>query len=285
MERHRIVRALRRYLDREGFLEVQAPVLVRGTCPDRGLDSFAVGEDRYLCTSTEYHIKRLIVGGFPRVYTLGPNFRRGDHGERHNPEFTMLEWGRAGASMDRIERDAQALVNEAAGFERPFERVTVRDAIARHLGVDVDFSVTGVGAAVATLGGPRDWDADAQLSWLLDALQPHLGRERPVFLVEWPGGQTSSADAASERAELFIDGVEISDGFRFATDAAAVRTGFRAHLGRRGEPVALDERYLAALEEGLPPGAGMALGVDRLVMVLTGARRLRDVMAFGWEEL
>jgi lysyl-tRNA synthetase class 2 len=135
-------------------------------------------------------------------------------------------------------------------------------------------------------------DAAATFTWLLDAVQPQLGRARPTFLVDWPAHLTTSAPESggvATRSELFIAGVEIADGFPFLCDAGAQRAAFlEANARRRASgkaPVDIDEAFLAALEEGLPPGAGMAMGVDRLLMVLLQATSIRDVLAFAADEL
>jgi lysyl-tRNA synthetase class 2 len=260
----------------------------------------------------------MIAGGFDRVFTLTQNFREGEAGPWHNPEFTMLEWARAFETLEAIEGDAARFIRSAfstlypgEGALRydgrqidllgPWERLSVRDAIEIHLGVAVDADFTPgsmrEGCARAGLALPAGVDSDPLelLTGLLVELQPKLGWRAPTFLCEWPSFMTSSAGLSSrdpriaERSELFIAGIEIADGFPSLRDPATQRETFARELARRRAagkaPVGLDERYLEALEQGLPPGAGMALGVDRLVMVLTGARELRQVLTFAWDEL
>jgi lysyl-tRNA synthetase class 2 len=314
-QRHEIVKALRGWLDRREFVEVQTPLLVPGTAPELHLDSFEVGGD-YLVTSTEYQIKRLIVGGLERVYTLGSNFRVDEVGRLHNPEFTMLEWARAYAPLERIQRDAEELVRAALAtlhgdrshVERegrqlevagaPWPTCTVREALQRHLKVDApeNWSHEELVASARHLSIPEGFTEQpwTLMSWLIDEMQPKLGWDTPVFLTEWPAFMTPSAGlsargaALADRAELFIAGVEVADGFSFAREPLAQRARFEEAQRQRlthGKPqVRLDERYLQALGDGLPAGAGMALGVDRLVMLLTGSGSLRDVLAFAWDE-
>lgn len=313
-QRQAVIQAIRAWMYGEGMLELTAPALVRGTCPDEWLDSFSLGKGLYLTTSTEYHIKRMLVGGFPRVFTLGPNFRRGDVSARHNPEFTMIEWGRVGATIRAIEEDAETMVElalRAAGrteltapdgrvvpFTRPFLRVPVRDALAQHLRVTIDdrFSAQSLQAALVATGldatCPDDAARPFAFSLLLDRLSDFVGYDAPTFLVDWPSFQTSStggSDATVERAELFIGGLEISDGFPFLRSAESQRRAWDEHLRKRAEAglevVATDTRFLAALEEGMPRGAGMALGIERLLMVTLGATEIRQVMGFAWDEL
>ena len=320
-QRQAALRAIRGYFFDEGFLEVQTPLLVRGACPDVHLDPIPIpAGEGYLVTSTEYQIKRLVVGGFDKVFTLTQNFRGGDRGERHNPEFTMLEWARAHASLDAIERDAEALVKRAlravhpapapealtyrgrtVRLDGPWERLTVREAMERHLGLRLapDASLASMRAEVARLGldvpAPFLEDQHGLFSFLVDAVQAHLGAPAPTFLRAWPSFMTSSAEpvegapAEAARSELILAGIELSDGFPSLRDPALQERFFQRELARRAAegkaPVALDERYLDALRQGIPPGAGMALGVDRLIMILTGAAEIRDVLAFAWDEL
>lgn len=317
VKRQSIVRSLRDYLFEEGFLEIQSPLLVRGTTPDPAIDSFAVG-DRYLVTSTEYQLKRLEMLGVDKPYSLTQNFRAGEVSPRHNPEFTMLEWARVGASLSTIERDAEVLIQRAYrtlypqgrsltlyGREvsidgAPWQKLTVREGFERYLGFRVDerFSLESMRGPAAELGLPERFAEDQALtfSFLLDRLGESLGSPVPTFLREWPAFSTSSAalvegaSTVAQRSELFIAGLEIADGFPSLRGAALQRTLFeqaQAMREREGKAkVALDDRYLAAMDtaEGMPVGAGMALGVDRLTMVLTEQEEIRSVLAFAWDE-
>ena len=303
-QRARIIRALRAELDGRGFVEVQTPVLVPGTCPDRAIASFEVPGAGYLVSSTEYQLKRLFAEGLPAAYTLGPNFRAGDLGERHNPEFTMLEWGRSGANMREVEAEAEAMVRRAGeAVARPvrgaFRRVSVRDALRGAFGRDVQdwdalVSIPGPFAAGGRGDAGRDCgDDDAHLSWLIDEALRSIDPERPTWIVGWPASMTTSAGldprdpSTTLRSELYWQGVELSDGFPFSSDAAWQRQRSTAeNAGRVAtglQPVALDERFLTAVAD-LPAGAGMAMGVDRLCLALFGKQRLGEVMAFTWGE-
>jgi lysyl-tRNA synthetase class II len=222
------------------------------------------------------------------------------------------------APLEAIEEDAEELTRRAfralhpgeatlryagreVALDGPWERLSVREALARHLGMDVapDFSLASMHKEAERLNidVPASFlgDPHALLSLLLDLIQPKLGAPRPTFLRDWPAFMTSSAalraDAPSvaARSELFIAGLEISDGFPSLTDFSLQRDLFAREQRRRKQEcrpeVTLDARYLEALRLGLPPGAGMALGVDRLVMILTGQEKIRDVIAFAWDEL
>jgi len=317
-QRQSILTAIRLDLQSQGFLEVETPLLVRGTCPDTYIESVQTGEG-YLVTSTEYQIKRLMVGGFDEVFTLTKNFREGDRGRYHSSEFTMLEWARAFGSMEEIEEDAirlsqkafQALYpgkdsltyqgSEVNFMTKPWERLTVREAFQIYLGLENlhDFSLESLYEASikAKIHLPSEFQQDQHLllSYLLDLVQPHLGRSTPTFLREWPAFMTSSAKLSqkdpfvAERSELYITGIEIADGFPFLTDPKLQNDLFSRELRRREQEkrkqVVVDEKYVEALAQGIPPGAGMALGIDRLVMALTGANQLSDIQAFAWDEI
>ncbi len=314
-KRHIIKRTIRDYLHNEKFIEIDMPLFVRGTTPDTEIDSFSF-DGRYLSTSTEYQIKRMEIGGFDRTYTLTQNFRRGDTGRCRNPEFTMLEWARVGGTLEEIEQDAENMLRQthaalggnghltyqgtAIDITPPFDRMTVKEAVKRVTGTELhDFSVASLSKAVhaanITMHG-TDNDADDVLlfTMLMDYLQEHLGFERPVFIRDWPVFQTSSAKESEsgdfvERSELFIAGVELSDGFPSLTNHVRQQEIFqrqiKCRLAHGKEKVELDTAYLNALREGFPSGAGMALGFDRLVMLLTDRSDIASVLAFGWDEL
>jgi lysyl-tRNA synthetase class 2 len=317
LQRQQAISAIREDFESQEFLEVETPLLVKGTCPDLHIDTVQAGNG-YLVTSTEYQIKRLMVGGFEKVFTLTKNFRANDRGRYHSTEFTMLEWGRAFASLQTIEDDAIRFIRKAfkklhpqqtslsfngaqIDFMADWERLTVRDALKKHLGLDNlgDFSLKNLLAASkeAQIVIPETFlhDKHSAISFLMSLLEPHLGRNTPTFLQEWPAYLTTSAPlkvnepSVAERSELYIAGIEISDGFPFLTDAELQRKLFAQAQQERQDQnkptVALDERFLDALAEGHPHGAGMALGVDRLIMVLTSSSQLADVQAFDWDEL
>jgi elongation factor P--beta-lysine ligase len=314
-QRHTIRRAVRDYLDNEGFIQLDCPLLVRGTTPDAAINSFSVG-DRYLSTSTELQMRRLEVGGFEKLYTLTQNFRAADgEGSTHNPEFTMLEWVRVGAELDDIERDTEQLVwyahqaldggkvlesgKHRVRLEPPWERITMAEAITKFTGAPMpDFSLASIQNAVAAadLMVHKDWHADKSFlfSILVDHLQKFLGFERPVFVRDWPAFQTSSAQQKegveiTDRSEAYICGLELCNGFVSLADYEGQKIAFQQQLERRvveGKlPVELDHAYLDALRLGMPCDSAMALGFDRLVMLLTGQTEIRQTLALAWDEL
>lgn len=315
--RHKILSCIRDYFNSEAFLEAEIPLLVKKTTPDTYIDSIQA-DGGYLTTSTEYQIKRLMADGLERVYTLTKNFRANDSGRYHSPEFTMLEWGRSHASLNDIEEDAVLFIrkafrelyphqdslnfngNEINFMSSPWEHLTVREAFQKHLGIENlgDFSLENLCKASeeAGLELPYDFRKERSLaiSFLLDRLQSCLGKQTPTFLHAWPSYLTSSAPISTgdphiaERCELYIGGIEIANGFPFLTDPQKQRELFEEqNIKRRelGKPtIEVDEKYVQALSK-LPHGAGMALGVDRLVMILTQASQLSDVQAFDWDDL
>lgn len=293
--RARAAELVRAYFGSEGFLEVETPAIV--PCPglDPHLDAVAA-DDRWIATSPEYQMKRLLAGGVPRCFQLAHVARRGEVGARHDPAFTMLEWYRAFAEVDEVILDTEQLVAAAvaelsgddtvggpAGPVRvapPFERIAVDEAFVRWAG-------TAPGEALALAGA----DEDRYFRLLVEDVEPALARlDHPVFLVDYPIAQASLARArpddprVCERFELYVGGVELCNGFGELTDPVEQRARLlRDQAARRaaGKPVyPLDERFLAALEEGMPPSAGNALGFDRLVAVALGEPAIERVMSF-----
>lgn len=316
-KRQEIISTIREDLYEQNFLEVETPLLVKKTTPDTYIDSIPVNNG-FLVTSTEYQIKRLIAAGLPKVFTLTKNFRQGDQGRYHSQEFTMLEWGRTFATLHDIEQDAIRFISKA--FRRLYptqkglkfneneirflavdwEHLTVREAFREYLGMDnlEDFSLKPLLTASKKAGIllPEHFQNETPLvmSYLLDLLQKHLGKKVPTFLHEWPCYLTSSAPISetdpyvAERSELYIGGIEIANGFPFLRDSGKQRILFEKQLQKRKEigkaSLEFDEKYLESLKR-LPPGAGMALGIDRLAMILTEASSLAEVQTFTWEEL
>lgn len=305
-QRAAMLARLRAYFASEGVLEVQTPVLSAAAASDPQIESIAAhplgGSTRYLQTSPEFPMKRLLAAGVGDCYQVCPVFRDGESGRLHGPEFVMVEWYRRGFTAADLRRDVERLVQAAAGDIRrfpPARTMSYREAILGACGIDIraadaraiQAELAARGIEPANAGG---WDLDAWLDLLVGAVVgPGLGRDAPVFIADYPPSQASLArlgrdpegEVVAERFELYLDGIEIANGFRELGDAAEQRSRFEADLARRrreGQRTApLDEQLLAALAHGLPDCAGVALGFDRLVMVALGLPDLASAMCFA----
>ncbi|HOC43936.1 MAG TPA: EF-P lysine aminoacylase EpmA [Thermoanaerobaculales bacterium] len=294
--------SIRRFFDERCVLEVETPLLSAAAVTDLHLHSVAcrLGEGdrgtRYLQTSPEYAMKRLLAAGSGPIYQICKVFRDGERGRRHNPEFTMLEWYRPGWDHHRLIDEVDELLQAVLGGG-PGERIRYADAFRRCASVDPHAASDDelrTRVAALDVSGVEELDRDDLLNVLLShVVEPRLGRGRPTFLVDYPASQAALARVrpgpppVAERFEVFIDGVELANGFHELTDPGEQRRRFECDLEgrrRRGLPeVPVDERLLAALSSGLPDCAGVALGVDRLVMLRLGARDIADVVAFPIE--
>jgi lysyl-tRNA synthetase, class II len=302
------VSAVRRELDQAGFIEVETPVLqpLYGGALARPFTTHHNALDRtlYLRIATELYLKRLIVGGLERVYELGKDFRNEGISFKHNPEFTMVEWYEAYADyndeMDRVE-NVVAAVARAVGyegevsFEPPWQRIALRDAIRDATGVDIlehrdgDSLARRIEANEATPMATDDRTWPQLVDDLLSKFVEPAIRE-PVFIVDYPVELSPFAKAHRsepglvERFEAYVMGMEIANAFTELNDPDEQRARFEAQtrLAAAGddETQPFDEDYLAALEHGMPPTGGVGLGIDRLVMALTGRRSIREVVLF-----
>lgn len=290
-------------------LEVETPLLSAATVTDPHLASLATrftgpgagaGRTLYLQTSPEHAMKRLLAAGSGPIYQLARAFRDGEAGRRHNPEFTLLEWYRPGWDHHRLMGEVGELLAVLVGAPAG-ERLTYRELFVRHCGIDphtadtatLDGALTAAGVEAA---GLDPGDRDSRLDLLLaGAIEPRLPADRPVFVHDFPASQAALARlrrepggvVVAERFEVFFGGFELANGFHELTDAAEQRRRFEADLERRrrlGLPaVPVDEHLLAALAAGMPEGAGVALGFDRLVMAATGSGTIGEVLAFPFD--
>ncbi len=292
------------------MLEVETPILSAAAVTDPALASlvtrylgplFPHGQTLYLHTSPEFPMKRLLAAGSGPIYQICKVFRDGESGRLHNPEFTMLEWYRPGFDHHRLMDETGELVMQLLAPHlslNPPERRTYREAFQRYADLDPHTASTGDFAAVAKahqIRVPQDLLAQNDLSiWrdllLTHVVEPRLGQGRLTFIYDYPASQASLARVqpgnppVAARFELYLNGIELANGFHELADADEQRTRFERQLHARvvsGLPaVPLDERLLAALVHGLPDCAGVALGIDRLVMLAAGAHAIKDVMAF-----
>jgi len=301
-QRADLLARVRDFFARREVLEVETPVLSAGAVTDPQIDSLATrvagrSGPLYLSTSPEFPMKRLLAAGAGDIYQVARVFRDGEQGRWHNPEFTMIEWYRLGfddaALMSEVEALASALLAPARTLA-PAERLTYAEALRRHAGVDA-FGASDADLDRATVAHGVQCHADLDRDGKLDLLMglvvgPQLGRERPCFLCDYPASQAALArlkpgrPAVAARFEFYLDGIELANGFHELADAKEQRGRFARDLEtRRVRNRSLpptDERFLAALDSGLPDCAGVALGFDRLVGIALGAPGLAQAMAF-----
>lgn len=295
--RARLLRAVRGYFDDQGVMEVETPALCSTTVTDPSIESLGLhdcaGRAWYLQTSPEFAMKRLLAAGSGPIYQIARAFRDGERGRYHNLEFSILEWYRTGFDHHRLIDDVDRLLDRVLGSQ-PSSRLTFRDAFLRHLGMDpltetmaeLHSACESRGFASREAAATRDECLDHLLA---DAVQPALGPGR-VYLLDFPASRAALAriragrPEVAERFELYIDGIEVANGYHELRDAVELRRRMQRDIASRrgtGRPApAVDERLLAAHEAGLPSCAGVAVGLDRLVMLAGGYGALREVLAF-----
>ena len=332
-----LVSWIRRFFDEAGYLEVETPLLSADIVVDAWLEPFVAdfhslpqhwdraGQPRYLQTSPEFAMKRLLAAGATAIYQLGKVFRNGEIGQRHNPEFTMVEWYCVGDDhhaqmrftellVQSVFARAEQLLNASndPGLQRlftrvanteGFERLAYDEAFEHHAGRRVletplcELRALAQARNLVPPPGLEDHDRDGWLNWLLaELVEPHLGRDRPTFLYNYPASQAALArtnvthpggPAVAERFELYIDGVELCNGYHELTDPAILRERIleqsllRADAGLR--PLPPTSRLLDAMDQGIPASSGNALGVDRLIMLALGKSSLAEVIAFPFD--
>ena len=317
LARNRIQAAIRAWLAAEGFTEVDPAALQVSPGNEAHLHAFrttaigndGVGRERYLHTSPEFAMKRLLAAGETRIASFAHVWRNRERGPLHSPEFTMLEWYRVGEPYDRLMQDIAAWVRLAAEGplrfrdrtcdpDLPFERVSVAEAFAAHAGIDLLATMDASGETDAgALGVQMDRQGIARMAgetWsdlfsrvLSERVEPHLGQGRLTVLDRYPAAEAALArrvpgDArVSERFEVYACGVELANGFGELTDPDEQRRRFQEEMAIKarvyGETYPIDEDFLAALAL-MPPACGCALGFDRLVMLATGAPSVEAVM-------
>jgi len=301
--RARLLATMRAFFAERGVLEVETPMFSAGATTDPQIDSVHAevrgAGRRYVHTSPEFAMKRLLAAGMGDLYQLCRVFRDGERGRTHNVEFTLLEWYRLGV-------DHHALMDEVAEFLRallgasrvdPVEHITFRAALERHAAID-PFTVSGADCVRCLEGAgiplPAERERDALLDLVVGELVgPKLGRAGACFVYDYPADRAAlarirpGAPRVAERFEVYLDGMELANGFHELTDAVEQRRRFEQDLDRRAragrDTVPIDERLLAALAAGLPACAGVAVGFDRLVMLAAGAARIDEVIAFPSE--
>jgi lysyl-tRNA synthetase class 2 len=283
-----ILQTIRDFFNEQGFLEVETPIRVPTIAPEVFIVPFQ-SEDWYLAASPELHMKRLLAAGYDKIFQFSHSFRKSERGRWHNPEFTLLEWYRKDADYRKIIEDTEKLVVAVArklGHKKfikyrgqeidislPWPRVTVRDAYLKSAGWDpiVD-------------NDPVKFDMD-----FVEKVLPNLDKVRPTVLIDYPATQASLArlkpnnPSVAERAEVFIGGLELANAYSELTDAKEQTKRFREAIKQiqkeRRQSMPTPEKFLEAMKR-LPRCGGIALGIDRLVMLFCDADKIDDVMAF-----
>ena len=297
-----LLAAARDFFAQRGILEVETPLLSAAAVSDPQIASLSTAlagraGKSYLCSSPEYAMKRLLAAGSGDIYQICKAFRDGERGRWHNPEFTLMEWYRLGFDDAALMAEVETLLGYLLTPYRrlaPAECLSYADAMRRHAGIDVHAARDEDLAESAGRHGidfQGDLDRDGRLDLLMSLIVgPRLGFERPCFVGDYPVSQAALArlkpgpPPVAARFELYLDGIELANGFHELTDAAQQRSRFDADLKLRRErglaAAPLDEHLLAALARGMPDCAGVALGFDRLVAISLAAPRLADAMAF-----
>jgi lysyl-tRNA synthetase class 2 len=304
LARAKAITAIRRHFDDAGFVEVETPVLqpLYGGALARPFVTHhnQLDRDLYLRIATELYLKRLIVGGLERVYEIGKNFRNEGVSHKHNPEFTMIEWYEAYADYEDAAQRLEGVVGAVAAavgydgeldFSAPWRRVTLRDAVHEATGIDV-MAHRDTSALAAAIGDriPTDGRSWPQLvdDLVSKEVEPQL--QQPTFLLDYPkelspfAKDHRSEEGLVERWEAFCGGMEIANAFTELNDPDEQRRRFEAQarlaVGGDEEAQPYDESFVEALEQGMPPTGGVGMGVDRLVMLLTGRHAIREVVLF-----
>lgn len=282
--RHRITRAIRKFFDEKGYMEVDTPHLVYHPAIDAHIDAVEVSGNRFLITSPEIQMKMLLVEGCSRIYQLCHAYREGESGPWHNTEFTILEWYRTDATyidlMDETEKLTLALsLMMGIQLESPFKRRPVCPLFLEKAGWDPS----------------EEWNEDRFFRDIVEKIEPALKSEGNLFLYDFPAEVASMAklkgpgSSLCERFELYLQGIEIANGYAELRDADQQRARLlnenrkRKALNKKAYPIA--EEFIHALRRGLPSCSGIALGVDRLLAYLLGLEGIKEVMAFSDEQL
>ncbi len=291
--RARIIQAVRRFFVDRAYLEVDTPIRIPAPAPEAHIDAIA-SENCYLQTSPELCMKQLLAAGYSRVFQICKCFRSRERGHRHLPELSMLEWYKAGGNYTDLMDDCQDLIGFIAAqtnagnrliyqgqtidLDPPWTRLSVAEAFQRYAGTTVE---------QALAAGCFD-------EMMVDAIEPHLGTNRPLFLYDYPAALGALArlkpanPLVAERFELYIAGLELCNGFSELTDPVEQRKRFEAEQTIRqsnDKPVyPVPQNFLSALSD-MPAACGNALGIDRLVMLFANTTEIDDVVAFVPEEL
>jgi lysyl-tRNA synthetase class 2 len=295
-ERAEILARMRAFFRERGVLEVDTPVLQGGANLDPGSQSLSVRcgtEARFLPTSPEHPLKRLVAAGYGAVWALAPAFRMHERSRRHQPEFRMLEWYRPGWDDERLRDEVVELLDRCCGWGRSCEVIRYREAFRRWCGLDPETATEAELARALGADAALARDRGAAIDLLLASrIEPELGRGRLTAITDYPPRLAAQARLrpgpdgapAAARFELYKDGIELANGYWELTDAAELGARLGAELAARADAsLARDARFEAAMASGLPACAGVALGFDRVAMLALGLSDVAEAMAFPWD--
>jgi len=291
--RARIMQAIRGFFIEQGYLEIDSPCIIPAPAPEAHIDAIGAGGG-FLHTSPELCMKRLLSAGYPKIFQICRCFRQGERGELHLPEFTLLEWYRTGIDYMDLMVECEEMIpfvsrelgmgkkivnnGQEIDLQRPWERISVREAFKRYASIPMEKALE--------LGRFDEF--------MVEEIEPRLGMSKPTFLYDYPASLAALArlkegePGLAERFELYMGGLELANAFSELTDVCEQETRFekerenRQKLGKTVYP--MPEKFLKALKH-MPQSAGIALGVDRLVMILINQTRIDEVVPFTWEEL
>jgi len=288
-ERAQIIQSIRSFFIDRGYLEVETPHRIPANAPEPHIDAVASGACA-LHTSPELAMKRMLAAGYEQLFQICRVWRNGERGQFHLPEFTLLEWYRVGIDYNALMNECMELLfvllpggkldrgGRTIDLTMPWQKLTVTEAFTRYASMDLNQALA----------------SDCFEEILTSEVEPHLGKEKPTFLTEYPSSLAALARSkpgepqVAERFELYIDGLELANAFSELTDAKEQRCRFekdeelRRTAGKT--PYPLPEKFLAELEN-IPEAAGIAFGLDRLIMLITEAEKIDDVVAFGPDDL
>jgi lysyl-tRNA synthetase class 2 len=317
--RENVNRAVRSFFQAHGFMEIESPLLTPYPTLDSNIHSIKTefhdenGKSMplFLHSSPEHSMKKLLSSGAERIFYLGKVFRDRELTSLHNPEFTMVEWYRTNSDYHDVQKDALGLIcrvventlssscliyqGKKIDLSPPWDRIPVRDLFMNHTGIDLEDHQTDISLkkAAERIGvhfrQEDDWET-IFFRILLEKIEPHLGFPKPVFVVDYPAkmGLMAKRNARNpewvERVELYIGGLELANGYSELTDPVEQRERFieeqKKKHGEGHKNYPIDEELIHAMELGLPPCAGIALGLDRLIMILADKKEIQEVLPF-----
>ncbi|MCL2101849.1 MAG: EF-P lysine aminoacylase EpmA [Fibromonadales bacterium] len=268
---------VRSFFLKRGLLEVDVPMLSTACGTDPWLDYFETAQPtRYLATSPEFYMKRLLAEGFGDIFSLTHAFRKDEIGERHNCEFNIAEWYRIGFSAEELQQEVLDLVNEITGLNLPLKRTAWKQAFEK---ADIE----------KLKAEHNDWTLEEIEDYAMSSIiEPELGKDCAEFIVDYPPERAALAkirNGAACRFELYINGMELCNGYEELANAEEQRRRFLEDIEKRkkmNKPIPkIDEDFLSALKKGMPECSGVALGLDRLYMLALGKRNIGEVLLFG----